>query len=116
MLLPAGHDAYIAAFQPEVQVLLQQMRAAIHAAAPQAEETIAYGMPAFRQRVNLVYYAGYKNHIGFYPTAAPIAHFAGELKGFKTSKGAIQFPTDRPLPVKLIKRIVKWRLSEAIKK
>jgi uncharacterized protein YdhG (YjbR/CyaY superfamily) len=116
MLKPADHDAYISAFLPEVQVLLRQMRATIHAAAPQAEETIAYGMPAFRQKVNLVYYAGYKNHIGFYPSAAPIAAFADDLKGFKTSKGAIQFPLDRPLPVKLIKRIVKWRLAEVLKK
>jgi uncharacterized protein YdhG (YjbR/CyaY superfamily) len=115
MLKPADHDAYISAFMPEVQALLQQLRATIHAAAPQAKETIAYSMPAFRQRVNLVYYAGYKNHIGFYPTAAPIAEFADELKGFKTSKGAIQFPIDRPLPVKLIKRIIKWRLKDAEK-
>ena len=113
MLLPADHDAYISAFMPDVQAMLQQMREAIHAAAPEAEETISYGMPAFHQRVNLVYYAGYKNHIGFYPTASPIAHFADELRGFKTSKGAIQFPMDKPLPVELIMRIVKWRLSEA---
>jgi uncharacterized protein YdhG (YjbR/CyaY superfamily) len=113
MLLPADHDAYISAFMPDVQAMLQQMRETIHAAAPEAEETISYGMPAFHQRVNLVYYAGYKNHIGFYPTASPIAHFADELRGFKTSKGAIQFPMDKPLPVELIMRIVKWRLSEA---
>jgi len=116
MLKPADHDAYISAFMPEVQVLLQQMRATIHSAAPLAEETIAYGMPTFRQRVNLVYFAGYKHHIGFYPTSAPIVHFANDIKGFKTSKGAIQFPLDKPLPVKLIKRMVKWRLSEVLKK
>lgn len=115
MLKPADHDAYISAFVPEVQALLQQLRATIHAALPLAEETIAYGMPAFRQRVNIVYYAGYKNHIGFYPSSAPIAHFAQDLKGFKTSKGAIQFPLDKPLPVTLIRRIVKWRLAEAEK-
>jgi uncharacterized protein YdhG (YjbR/CyaY superfamily) len=116
MLKPADHDAYISAFMPEVQALLQQLRATIHAAAPDAEETISYGMPAFRQKVTLVYYAGYKNHIGFYPTSAPIVHFADDLKGFKTSKGAIQFPLDKPLPVKLIKRMVKWRLAEVLKK
>jgi len=115
MLKPADHDAYISAFMPEVQALLQQLRATIHAAAPDAEETISYGMPAFRQKVTLVYYAGYKNHIGFYPTSAPIAHFADELKRYKTSKGAIQFPLDQPLPEKLIKRMVKWRLAEAVK-
>ncbi len=114
MLKPADHDAYIAAFLPEVQAKLQQLRATIHAAAPDAAETIAYGMPAFRQRVNIVYYAGYKNHIGFYPSSAPIVHFAEELKDFKTSKGAIQFALDKPLPVKLIQKIVKWRLKEAL--
>lgn len=115
MLKPADHDAYISAFMPEVQVMLQKLRATIQTALPEAEETIAYGMPAFRQRVNIVYYAGYKNHIGFYPSSAPIAHFAEDLKGFKTSKGAIQFPLDKPLPVKLIRRMVKWRLAEALK-
>lgn len=115
MLKPADHDAYISAFMPEVQVMLQKLRATIQAALPDAEETIAYGMPAFRQRVNIVYYAGYKNHIGFYPSSAPIAHFAEDLKGFKTSKGAIQFPLDKPLPVTLIRRMVKWRLAEALK-
>jgi uncharacterized protein YdhG (YjbR/CyaY superfamily) len=116
MLLPADHDAYISAFMPDVQAMLQQMRETIHAAAPEAEETISYGMPAFHQKVTLVYYAGYKSHIGFYPTPAPIARFAEDLRGFKTSKGAIQFPLDKPLPVKLIKRIVKWRLKDALKK
>ena len=115
MLKPADHDAYISVFIPEVQVMLQKLRAIIHAALPDAEETIAYGMPAFRQKVNIVYYAGYKNHIGFYPSPAPIAHFAEDLKGFKTSKGAIQFPLDKPLPVTLIRRMVKWRLAEALK-
>jgi uncharacterized protein YdhG (YjbR/CyaY superfamily) len=116
MLKPADHDAYISAFMPEVQALLQQLRATIHEALPDAVETIAYAMPAFRQKVNIVYYAGYKNHIGFYPSSSPIAHFADDLKGFKTSKGAIQFPLDKPLPVKLITRIVKWRLAEALKR
>jgi len=109
------HDAYIAQFAPETQKQLQHLRAIIRAALPGSEETIAYAMPSFRKRINLVYYAGYKNHIGFYPTSEPIAQFAGELKGFKTSKGAIQFPLDRPLPEKLIKRIVKWRLKQAEK-
>jgi uncharacterized protein YdhG (YjbR/CyaY superfamily) len=109
------HDAYIATFPDHTQTQLQRLRAIIRSVLPDAEETIAYSMPAFRQRVNLVYYAGFKNHISLFPTAAPIDAFAGELKGFKTSKGTIQFPLDQPLPEKLIKRIVKWRLAEALK-
>jgi uncharacterized protein YdhG (YjbR/CyaY superfamily) len=110
------HDAYITQFPAPAQTQMQMLRSIIRSVLPDAEETIAYSMPAFRQRVNLVYYAGYKNHIGFYPSSAPIAQFADDLKGFKTSKGAIQFPIDKPLPEKLIKRIVKWRLHEALKK
>lgn len=116
MLKPADHDAYISAFAPGVQTLLQQMRTILRAALPDAEETISYGMPAFRQRINLVYYAGFKNHISLFPTSKPIEAFSNELKGYKTSKGTIQFPPGKPLPVKLIRRIVKWRLSEAMKK
>jgi uncharacterized protein YdhG (YjbR/CyaY superfamily) len=111
-----SHESYIQGFPPEVQERLNEMRTIIRAAAPLADESFGYGMPAFRDRVNLVYYAGFKNHISLFPTAAPIEAFAGELKGFKTSKGTIQFPLDRPLPAKLIKRIVKWRLNEALKK
>jgi uncharacterized protein YdhG (YjbR/CyaY superfamily) len=109
------HDAYIATFPAHIQTQLQRLRAIIRSVLPDAEETIAYSMPAFRQRVNLVYYAGFKSHISLFPTAAPIEAFAGELKGFKTSKGTIQFPLDQPLPEKLIKRIVKWRLKHAEK-
>jgi uncharacterized protein YdhG (YjbR/CyaY superfamily) len=110
------HNAYIAQFPAQTQTQLQRLRAIIRSVLPDAEETIAYSMPAFRQRVNIVYYAGYGHHIGLYPSSAPIAQFANDLKGFKTSKGAIQFPLDKLLPEKLIKRIVKWRLQEALKK
>lgn len=109
------HDTYIAAFPPPVQQLLQQMRSTLRSALPGAEETIAYGMPAFRQRINLVYYAGFKNHVSIFPTAAPVAHFAQQLKGYKTSKGTIQFSLDKPLPVTLIRRVVKWRQAEALR-
>ena len=94
---------------------LEQLRHAIKLAAPKANETISYGMPAFKQNKVLVYYAVYKQHIGFYPTPKPIVHFKEELKKYNTSKGAIQFPIDKPLPLTLIKKIVKFRAEEDMK-
>lgn len=109
---PKHIDAYHGLFTAEQQQLLQKMRQAIQQAAPKAIETISYGMPAFKQHKVLVYYAMNKNHIGFYPTANPIVVFKNELAAYKTSKGAIQFPLDKPLPVALIKKIVKLRVAE----
>lgn len=91
---------------------LEQLRQTIKEAAPQATETISYGMPAFRQNKVLVYYSVNKKHIGFYPTPKPIVHFKSELEIYNTSKGAIQFPIDQPLPLKLIKKIVEFRVEE----
>ncbi|HVY75556.1 MAG TPA: DUF1801 domain-containing protein, partial [Puia sp.] len=88
------------------------LRQTIKQAAPKATETISYRMPAFRQNKVLVYYAVHKEHIGFYPTSDPIVHFRQELEQYNTSKGAIQFPIDKPLPLALIKKIVKFRLEE----
>jgi len=105
-------DQYHATFPEEIQVLLDKMRAAIKQAAPKAEEVISYNMPAFKQHGVLVYYAANKKHIGFYPTGSPVAVFTEELKPYATSKGAIQFPLDKPLPVTLIKKIVKYRIQE----
>lgn len=105
-------DAYHAAQDADKISLLSQLRSAILQAAPKAVETISYGMPAFKQNKILVYYAAGKNHIGFYPTPKPIVHFAKELTGYKTSKGAIQFPLDKPLPLALIKKIVRFRKEE----
>ncbi len=105
-------DQYHATFPEEVQVLLDKIRTAIKQAAPKAEEVISYNMPAFKQYGVLVYYAANKKHIGFYPTGSPVAVFAEELKPYATSKGAIQFPLDKPLPVTLIKKIVKYRIQE----
>ncbi|MEP7129345.1 MAG: DUF1801 domain-containing protein [Chitinophagales bacterium] len=105
-------DAYISAFPEETQQLLQQLRAIILKAAPVAEEIISYNMPAYRQNSVLVYFAGYKNHVGFYPTSSPIRVFKDELVKFKTSKGAIQFPIDQRLPSSLINKIVKYRMKE----
>lgn len=108
-------DAYHAAQPAEAQIILEHLRLAIKQAAPMANETISYGMPAFRQNKILVYYALNKEHIGFYPTPGPIIHFKKELESYKTSKGAIQFPVDKPLPLPLIIKIVKFRIDEDAK-
>lgn len=92
--------------------MLESIRKAIQQAAPAATECISYNMPAYRQHGVLVYFAGYKNHIGFYPTSSPIKIFAEELKAYKTSKGAIQFPLNKPIPAALVKKIVKYRMEE----
>lgn len=95
-----------------IQPQLELIRQAIRDVAPEAEEVISYNMPAFKQNKVLVYYAVNKNHIGFYPTPSPILHFQKELKPYKTSKAAIQFPLNQPLPVDLIQKIVKFRIKE----
>jgi uncharacterized protein YdhG (YjbR/CyaY superfamily) len=105
-------DKYIACFPTEIQEKLQQLRDIIQKAAPDSQEVISYKMPAYKMKGILVYFAGYKNHIGFYPTESPIRVFGDELIDYKTSKGAIQFPVGRPLPANLITRIVKYRINE----
>jgi uncharacterized protein YdhG (YjbR/CyaY superfamily) len=105
-------DEYHAAQPAEVRKTLEKLRYAIRQAAPLATETISYGMPAFRANKVLVYYAFQKKHIGFYPTPNPIVHFKKELEKYNTSKGAIQFPIDQPLPLELIQKIVLFRLQE----
>ncbi len=109
-------DAYIASFPASTQNLLQQMRSTITNAAPKAEEAISYGMPTFKLQGNLVHFAGYKSHIGFYPAPSGIEAFADELKKYKTSKGAIQFPIDEKLPLALVTKIVKFRVKENLSK
>ncbi len=105
-------DEYIATFPDHVQAQLQAMRAAIHAAAPDAEERISYAMPAFAQNGILVYFAALKNHIGFYPTSSGVEAFEQELAGYVSTKGALRFPLNEPLPVELISRIVRFRVAE----
>lgn len=105
-------DEYISGFRPEIQVLLETLRSVIKKAAPETTEIISYNMPAYRQNGVLVYFAAGKNHIGFYPTITLIRVFEEELKEYKTSKGAIQFPLDKPLPLKLIAKIVAFRINE----
>lgn len=105
-------DAYIAHYDGIVKERLTELRAIIQKAAPKSEEVISYKMPAYKQQGMLAYFAGYKQHVGFYPTASPIVHFAEELSKYKTSKGAVQFPLDKPLPKQLITRMVKFKLEE----
>jgi uncharacterized protein YdhG (YjbR/CyaY superfamily) len=105
-------DDYIAAFPADVQTLLQAVRATIHAAAPDAVERISYGMPAFAQEGALVYFAALKHHIGFYPTSSGIAAFQQEIAAYESSKGAVKFPKDQPMPLDLIARIVRFRVTE----
>jgi uncharacterized protein YdhG (YjbR/CyaY superfamily) len=110
-------DGYIATCPVDVQPKLQEIWATIRAAAPEAQETISYQMPAFAQNGSvLVYFAAFKNHIGFYPTPNGIESFQQDLSKFKTSKGAVQFPLDQPLPLDLITRIVKFRMEQNLAK
>jgi uncharacterized protein YdhG (YjbR/CyaY superfamily) len=105
-------DEYISLFTPEVQELLQQVREVIKETAPEASEKISWQMPTFTLHGNLVHFAAFKNHIGFYPGANGVASFTKELEGYKTSKGAIQFPIGKPIPYELIIKIVKFRVTE----
>lgn len=105
-------DAYIATFPAATQKQLKNMRAIIKEAAPEAAEIISYGMPAYKLNGMLVYFAGYKSHIGFYPTASGIKHFLPKIQAYKHSKGAVQFPLNQPLPKTLIVEIVAFRIME----
>jgi uncharacterized protein YdhG (YjbR/CyaY superfamily) len=110
--LAASVEEYIAAFPTEVQQLLNQLRNTIKAAAPKADEVISYGMPGYKYNGMLVYFAGYKNHIGFYGTPTAHESFKKELAVYKSGKGSVQFPLDKPLPLKLITQIVKFRVKQ----
>lgn len=110
-------DEYIAAFPTDVQKVLERMRAAIQTAAPEAEESISYGMPAYKLNGRpLVYFAGYQNHIGFYATPTGHAEFSEELSKYKQGKGSVQFPIDEAMPLDLISRIVEFRAKENMEK
>lgn len=109
-------DTYIDAFPPKTQKLLRQMRKTIHRMAPKATETISYGIPTFVLHGNLVHFAGYKNHIGFYPGASGIAAFKAELSDYKSARGSVQFPLGEPLPLALVQKIVKFRVNESKQK
>ncbi len=105
-------EHYIAQFPPHIQARLALMRATIHSAAPNASEKISYAMPTFYFNGNLVHFAGYEKHIGFYPAPSGIAHFAEELRPYKSGKGSVQFPHDQPIPVELIAQITRFRFNE----
>ena len=109
-------DEYIATFPQDIQNILQELRATIKAAAPDSEEKISYQMPTFFMNGNLVHFAAFKKHIGFYPTPSGIEAFQKELSAYEGAKGSVQFPLDKPMPLKLITRIVKFRVAENLKK
>ena len=99
-------------FPENMKTVLQQLRIAIREAAPQAREAISYQMPTFKLNGNLVHFAAHKNHIGFYPTPSAIEAFKNRLSSYKTSKGAVQFPLNEPLPLELVKEMVRFRVKE----
>jgi uncharacterized protein YdhG (YjbR/CyaY superfamily) len=109
---PESLDDYIRGFPPNVRVLLKKMRTTIRAAAPNAAEKISYQMPTFYLNGNLVHFAAHPKHIGFYPTPSGIAAFQEELRPYKSAKGSVQFPMDKPLPLELIRKIVEFRVQE----
>ena len=110
--LPKNVDDYIASFPDDLQKILQQIRQTIRKAAPQAEEIINYGVPTFTLHGNLVHFAGFKNHVGFYPTPSGIDKFKEELSKYEGAKGSVKFPLDKPMPLGLIRKIVKFRVKE----
>lgn len=109
-------DEYIATFPEDIQNILQELRATIQACAPDAVEKISYQMPTFDLKGNLVHFAAFKNHIGLYPTPSGIDAFKRELSIYQGATGSIKFPIDKPLPMELIKEIVKFRVSENLEK
>jgi uncharacterized protein YdhG (YjbR/CyaY superfamily) len=114
--IPQNIDEYIKMFPEDIQAVLQTLRQTIRNAAPQAEETISYRMPAFKLNGILVFFAAFKNHIGFYPTSSATTAFKDELSIYKGGKGSVQFPIDKPLPLDLISKIVKYRVRENLNK
>ncbi|HWB25906.1 MAG TPA: DUF1801 domain-containing protein [Chitinophagaceae bacterium] len=109
-------DEYIATFPEATQAKLEQMRSTLKKALPKASEVISYNMPAYKQNGVLVYFSGNREHIGFYPTPSAIVNFQQELVPYKTSKGAIQLPLDKALPVGLVTKIAKFRAAEDAEK
>ena len=112
----ADIDEYIAAFPPAVQEILQSIREVIRRAAPGAEEAIRYGMPTFRLHGNLVHFAAFKDHIGFFPTPSAIDAFRTELSSYALSRGTVRFPLDQPIPDDLVERMVRFRVEETREK
>ncbi len=113
---PQTIDAYIAAFPEAVQEKLAALRLTIREAAPDAEETITYQIPTFKLNGNLVHFAAYKTHIGFYPAPSGIEAFKKDLAPYATAKGSVRFPLDESIPFDLVSRIVAYRVAENLKK
>jgi uncharacterized protein YdhG (YjbR/CyaY superfamily) len=111
-VVPKTIDEYIATWPADIRAKLLSMRETIKKAAPKAEEAISYNMPTFKQNGNLVYFAAFKNHIGFFPVPSGMKAFEKELSKYKTGKGSVQFPLDRPVPLSLVTKIVKFRVLE----
>ncbi len=109
-------EQYIAGFPPDVQHILQTIRAIIKEEAPDSTERIAYGMPTYTMDKNLIHFAGYAKHIGVYPTPTGIEAFKDELSAYKNAKGSVQFPLSLPIPYELIRRITRYRVEEQAKK
>ena len=110
---PKNIDEYIAGFPRDVQEILEQIRTTIKKIAPDAEEAIKYRIPTFVLNGNLAHFAAFKNHIGFYPTPSGIEAFKDELSRYEGAKGSVQFPINKPMPLSLIEKIVKFRVKEA---
>ena len=109
-------DTYIAHYPKGVQLLLQKMRTTIKKAAPTAQEAISYGIPTYKLNGNLVHFGAFKDHVSFFPTSSGTAAFKEEISKYKVAKGTIQFPLDKPLPLGLITKIVRFRVKENLKK
>lgn len=113
---PESIDEYIAGCPKDVQPILKKIRLTIRKAAPNAQEAISYQMPTFKLSGNLVHFAAFKGHIGFYPTPSGTAKFRKEISGYQGAKGSIRFPLDEPMPYDLISRIVKFRVKENVER
>ena len=109
-------DEYIDSFPEDIQRILNELRQTIREAAPEAKETINYQIPTFALNGNLVHFAAFEHHIGFYPTPSGMEAFKKELSQYKGAKGSVQFPTDQPLPLELIRRIVEFRVKENVER
>ena len=109
-------DEYIAGFPKDIQEILKELRVTIKKAAPEAAETINYAIPTFTLKGNLVHFAAYKNHIGFYPAPSGIVAFKKELSAYEGAKGSVQFPIDKPLPLALVTKIVRFRVKENLER
>ncbi len=113
---PRDIDEYIAGFPSDVQEILEKIRTTIREAAPDAEEAIKYQIPTFTLNGNLVHFAAFKRHIGFYPAPRAIEEFKDELSAYEGAKGTVRFPLDRPIPLDLIRRMVKFRVQDSLEK